>query len=889
MNNILVIDGNSILNRAFYGIKQNLSTPDGKPTGAIYGLLNTVTRHIAALKPSYAAIAFDLHAPTFRKKMYDAYKAGRHETPPELLMQFDGAKECMSALGLHVLTLEGYEADDILGTVAEYANTNPDLHAYVLSGDRDLLQLITDKVTVLLTSNTDTLTFDEKAFTDKYAISPNEYVFAKALMGDHSDNIPGVAGIGEKTAMKLIGDYHTLDGVYDNLPDAPLSAKTKEKLENGKSDAYLSLTLSAIVKNAPINRSLDSLSYAGYNDQTLLYTLKKYHFYALIRKLGLDKITPDNTVPSITTDKSTITDIETDTGNSTSDICNITASEYYEISPAQLKEYTNGKDIAIDISFPDEKTGDPTLFVTVKDNGKDNNLYKNYTVPYVGTHSSDSLENTLAKTLENAKSVTVYDAKRLYHILDKYSVTVKKPFLDVMLSSYVADSRDGRMTPSELAKKYLSLAENDEKAPSYTYLLMPLDSAIRKSLPPNGSDKLLDEVEIPLALTLFYTEKNGFKVDISALNRFGDRLKEKSAQIEEEIYSLAGERFNISSPKQLGDILFEKLGLPHGKKTKSGYSTNADVLQSLRAEHPIINLILEYRQLTKLVSTYVVGLTDAADANSRVHTDFRQALTATGRLSSSEPNLQNIPVRTPLGREMRAFFVADDGNVLVDADYSQIELRLLAAMSGDENMTEAFISGADIHTRTAAAVFNIPETFVTEDLRKRAKAVNFGIVYGISAFSLAGDLGISTKEAKQYIESYFSLYPKIDGYLKRLVDEATKLGYTQTLFGRRRYISELSSPNAIVRALGKRIAMNSPIQGTAADIMKIAMVRVHNRLSREVPSAKLIMQVHDELIVECPAEVQKTVSEILTREMQSAATLSVPLTADVSSGTSWLI
>lgn len=864
MKNILVIDGNSILNRAFYGIKQNLSTSGGMPTGAIYGLINTVTRHLSSIKPDYAAIAFDLHAPTFRKKIYDAYKAGRHETPSELLMQFDGAKECMRALGLHVLTLEGYEADDILGTVAEFANSNENLHSYVLSGDRDLLQLITDRVTVLLASNTDTIVFDEKTFMEKYNIPSCEYVYAKALMGDHSDNIPGVAGIGEKTAMKLIGDFHTLDGVYENIDSDSISPKIKEKLENGKNDAYLSLELSTIVKNAPIERDLPSLSYNGYDNGILLSVFRKYEFSALIRKLGLDRAKTE-----VSEEKTKVTPHVSPN------------TEYVPITFEDLLKKSDGKSIALDIcSFADE-TQALKIYVTIKTDDKESQ-YQN--------HIADVSAGELSKIIGNAKSVTVYDAKSLYRTLDTHGITIDKPFLDVMLSAYVADSRDGRLSPFELAEKYLSSDMQGKTPPiSFSHLLMPIDDRIREILSRNGADKLLDEVEIPLSLTLSEVEKNGFKVDICALNSFGDRLRKNAAETEEKIYSLAKERFNISSPKQLGDILFEKLGLPHGKKTKSGYSTNADVLEALLPEHPIIGLILEYRQLTKLISTYVIGLTNAADEHCRVHTEFKQTLTATGRLSSSEPNLQNIPIRTPLGREMRAFFVADEGNVLVDADYSQIELRLLAAMSGDDNMTQSFISGADIHTRTASAVFKVPTNFVTEELRKRAKAVNFGIVYGISAFSLAKDLGISTKEAKQYIDSYFALYPEIDGYLKGLVESASRLGYTETLFGRRRYIGELSSPNAIVRALGKRIAMNSPIQGTAADIMKIAMVRVSERIKRELPTAKLIMQVHDELIIECKESDANAAKRILIEEMQGAASLSVPLTVDVCVGKTWLM
>ena len=836
MKNILVIDGNSILNRAFYGIRA-LSTKDGRPTNAIYGLINIVMKQVSALSPDYAVIAFDLHAPTFRKQMYEGYKAGRHETPEELLAQFDGAKACMSALGLNVMTLEGYEADDILGTVSAFASKDEGTHAYILSGDRDLLQLIDENVTVLLATNSETLTVNHAEFEEKYIILPSQFVDLKALMGDSSDNIPGVSGVGEKTAIKLIYEFGSLDGVYENLDSPSISASLRAKLEKDKDNAYLSQTLARIVRNAPIGKGLSDLTYNGIDNDKLYALLEDFELYSFIKKFGLTE--PERTCAT----------------SPTVELC----AEYTECDDL-ISCVTD--DFSIEISDK----------IYVSANGK------NYS--FCGETSA------ITPLFSGDRTVTVFDSKKLYHTLWDNGADVCCKVHDVMLSAYVLDSSNAQKSAAHLAKVYLGINAS-ESSPS-TYLLAELDRELRSRLADTGALSLLDEVELPLARVLAKTEKNGFRIDVDAINAFGDRLRTTVETTEKEIYALAGEEFNISSPKQLGEILFEKLSLPHGKKTKSGYSTNAEILESLRDEHPIINLILEYRQLTKLISTYVVGLTKAVDAQGRVHTEFKQALTATGRLSSAEPNLQNIPIRTPLGREMRGFFIADEGCVLVDADYSQIELRLLAAMSGDENMTDAFNSGADIHARTAAAVFNIPEPFVDEDLRKRAKAVNFGIVYGIGAYSLSKDLGISNAEAKQYIQSYFDSYPKIDGYLLATVEAAERDGYTTTLFGRRRYIPELKAQNGMLRSFGKRVAMNSPIQGSAADIMKIAMVRVADRLERELPDAKLIMQVHDELIVECKEADADKARVILCEEMEGAAKLSVALTADVQVGKSWL-
>ena len=842
MKKTLVIDGNSIINRAFYGVRP-LTTKTGKNTNAIFGMINIIWRQIEAIKPDYAAVAFDLKATNFRKKVYEEYKAGRHETPPELLSQFDDAKECLSLLGLHVLSLEGYEADDLLGTVAAMSEETEDTHAYVLSGDRDLLQLISKKTTVLLASNAETLRFDRDAFFEKYGIEPAQFVDMKAIMGDSSDNIPGVPGIGEKGAQKLIAAFGSLEGIYENIENPDITKSMREKLKNGKDSAYLSRFLAKIETKVPMNETLSDLTYSGIRDEHALFSkFSELEFTAFIKKFGLSAKASYGA-----SENAAVTSAPT---YKTAD-----ADEILVAAPTRFGvEYRND---ALYFSFGD------THYVC-----RDNIMW-------------------LAPLFDGDKTVVCYDAKALYHALSPYGIRLSGAPEDVMLFSYLINPQNTGLSTAALAASILGVV-SEEDAPT-AHLLLPLCDEMAKMIRKTAAEKLLREVELPLSLILAEMEETGFAVDREKLVAFGKRLVSRIALSEEKIMQMAGEHFNPNSPKQLGEILFEKLGLPCKKKTKSGYSTDADVLNGLRFHHPIIGEILEYRQLSKLHSTYAVGLEKVIDENGRIHTDFKQALTATGRLSSAEPNLQNIPVRTTLGREIRGYFRASDkGRVLVDADYSQIELRLLAAIAGDEAMIRGFESGADIHRSTAATVFGVTENEVTDELRKRAKAINFGIVYGIGAYSLSEDIGTSVAEAASYIKSYLASYPGVAAYLDAVVKDAEEKGYTETLFGRRRYIPELRAQNHNVKAFGKRVAMNAPIQGTAADVMKMAMVKTHRRLREEGLDAELVMQVHDELIIECARCDAEHVAACLKEEMESAASLPVPLTVEVSIGDTWL-
>ncbi|MBQ8174992.1 MAG: DNA polymerase I [Clostridia bacterium] len=840
MKKLLIIDGNSILNRAFFGIRA-LTDKNGRFTNAIFGLVNVLHRELSHLSPDYAAIAFDVHAPTFRKELYDAYKANRHGMPEELHAQLDDAKYCAERMGFCRLELPGYEADDILGTVSAMTESDPDLHVYILSGDRDLLQLISPRVSVLLAGNSETALFDRDAFFAKYGVEPEQFVDVKALMGDSSDNIPGVPGVGEKTAFRLIATHGSLDTVYENLDAPDITKGLRAKLEAGRELAYLSKKLVTILRDAPIDKSLSDLAYHGIDRPALREKFVELEFSGLIRKLELD--TPDK------------------------------AEEQREACPCEKTDYAPA-----DAKTILAMTGE--VAVTTDENG--------WHLSVGGCHvtfTGDARE--LAPLFDGSRTVITYDAKALYHTLHALGVPLGGIPQDVMLYAYAVDAAGGTPALPALLTAYLS-ATVSEGEPC-AHLLPALRDTLAARVEEGGATTLLQKIELPLAMLLAEMETTGFKIDRTGLEAFREQLEKAMHALTERIYYLAGEEFNINSPKQLGVILFEKLGLPTEKKTKTGYSTDVETLNRLRRIHPIVGEILDYRQIAKLYATYAVGLLHAADEADRIHTDFKQALTATGRLSSAEPNLQNIPIRTELGREMRRFFIPENEEyLLVDADYSQIELRLLAHMAGDERMIEAFRSGEDIHTATAAAVFGVEKDEVTPELRRQAKAVNFGIVYGIGAFSLAGDLGISTAAAKAYIDSYFATYPGIAAYLDAVVEAAYEKGYSTTLYGRRRSIPELRVQNKMTRKFGERVAMNSPIQGTAADIMKIAMLRVDRRLKAEGLDARLVMQVHDELIVEAHKSVAERVALILSEEMGAAADLSVPLTVDVAVTKTWL-
>lgn len=834
MKKLLVIDGNSIINRAFYGVRP-LTTKDGIHTNAIYGMINIIEKHLKAVAPDYAAVAFDLKAPTFRHKMYDAYKAGRHATPEELLMQFPFAKDILRAMGLTVVEKEGYEADDIIGTLANKA-ANAGISAYVLTGDRDSLQLISDSITVLLCTNTETINFDRSEFVNHYGVEPTQFVDVKAIMGDKSDNIPGVAGIGEKGALKLISDFGTLESIYSELDSTDkISEKQKDKLRADKDNAFLSQTLARIDTDAPCGIELSDTAIKDEDRGTLYSLFTRLEFSAFIKKFGLSE--SDSPKPDAAEEE----------------IINISADEI-------LKKF--------DGRFAFASSGDKFSF----SNGE-------------GVFVTDADFDTLKPMLQS-DNLICHDLKSLCALTAKSGYLPSEKAYDVMLAAYAINAGEGSFELERLSTAYVNEGYNSD-APA-AGIIYRIYEATAKRLSEDGIESLYSDIELPLCRVLYEMERDGFKLDTDGLKNYGKQLEDMQKSLEERIYMLAGGEFNINSPKQLGEVLFERLGLPAVKKTKTGYSTNAEVLEKLRPYHPIIEEVLEYRKVAKLLSTYVEGLIKVADGEHKVHTVFKQTGTATGRLSSAEPNLQNIPIRTDMGHELRRFFIpSDSDHVLIDADYSQIELRLLAHIAGDETMINAFLSGEDIHASTASAVFGVPLSAVTSELRKRAKAVNFGIVYGIGAFSLATDLGITKKQADEYIKSYLERFAAIDRYLKTTIESAYEKGYVETVFKRRRYIPELSATNKIMKNFGERVAMNSPIQGSAADIIKIAMINTRKALKEANIDAKLILQVHDELLVEASRECAEKAAEILRREMETAVSLSVPLSVELTIGDTW--
>lgn len=824
MKKLLVIDGNSILNRAFYGVKP-LSTKDGIPTNAVYGFINIIFRHVDAVKPDMCAVAFDLKAPTFRHKMYDAYKAGRHAMPEELSVQFPYAKQALKVLGLNVVEKEGYEADDILGTFAK--NADEQTKTFILTGDRDSLQLIDDKTTVLLATNSEAVTFDRAAFFEHYGVDPEQFVDVKALMGDSSDNIPGVAGIGEKTALKLISEFGSLDAIYGALPANTLTANINNKLLAGKENAELSRTLARICCDVPLGLSDDDIKLREINKEEAFGLFSKLELMSFIKRFGLD-VSDRKSTASL----ETINDMQIGEGD--------TVAVAYEDSVLTV---CNGQGI--------KKVNDKT-----------------------------DIENILRKA-----NIVCYDSKSLYKALDRDGIRFRSCVGDIMLGAYIISPGESDYGIEKTVLRYLGESYTDSKDKTqYIFDLYPL---IKEKLILENEYGLYCDIELPAASVLADMEEYGFKIDRDGIRNYGNRLEELEREYAERIYTMAGCEFNINSPKQLGEVLFEKLGIPSGKKTKTGYSTSADILEKLRPYYPIVESILDYRQVSKLRGTYAEGLLREADENGRIHTTFKQTGTATGRLSSTEPNLQNIPIKTELGREFRRYFIAKDrDHVLIDADYSQIELRILAHISNDENMKEAFNSGADIHTSTATRIFNVEPKAVTKEMRKRAKAVNFGILYGMGDYRLSNDLGISIKQAKEYIENYIAGYPKIAEYLDNVKAEARRDGYVKTMMGRRRYIPELSGKNKILQGFGERVAMNSPIQGTAADIIKIAMINVNEKLKKI--DARLILQVHDELLIESSKECADEAKAILKQEMEHAVSLTVPLDVDISVGDNWL-
>ncbi len=838
MKTLLLIDGNSILNRAFYGIRP-LTNSTGLYTHAVYGMMNIILHHVEERKPDYAAVAFDRKAPTFRHIRYDGYKSTRKGMPEELAVQLPYAKKAMAGLGLSILEMDGFEADDILGTCSVFGHE--DIQVFILTGDRDAFQLIRDNVKVLLASTGETHLFGREEFFAKYGVAPEQFVDVKALMGDSSDHIPGVPGIGEKTALKLISEYGSLDNLYLHLNDGTIKGAILTKLTDGKDSAYLSQFLAAITCEVPLGITLDSLLYTGVKKATLKPLLTELELSSMIKRLGLDK--------------------ETESENTD---CPSPFLACDTITRRDIASLTDGELLYAAAVFREQE-------ILLYDGA--NPLIMMY--PTVAA-LSDFLQ-------DSRRTLVVKDAKSLYRTFGRFSCKV----FDVTLAAYVCDPSDSSYELSRLAVTYLGqvLPDGFDEAK----VLYELAYALNEKLKETNQSALYYHIEAPLSAVLADMEIRGFQVDREGLAAFSEELGEMCHDYTEAIYFEAGHEFNINSPKQLGEVLFGELKLPVSKKTKTGYSTDAETLEKLRPYHTIVDRILEYRQVAKLKSTYGDGLLKVADEKGRIHSSFNQTVTATGRLSSSEPNLQNIPIRTELGRRMRQFFIPKHPDyVLVDADYSQIELRLLAAISGDPNMINAFATGEDIHTITASQVFGIPCEAVTSELRKRAKAVNFGIVYGIGAFSLAEDLGVPKYEADRYIKSYLAQYPQVSEYLTDIVEAAKTGGYVTTIFGRRRYIPELSSPKKTVQAFGKRVAMNSPIQGAAADIIKIAMIRVDQALRESGMDAQLILQVHDELILEAHKSCALEAAALLKREMEAAVELVVPLTAEVGVGDNWL-
>ena len=843
MKTLLLIDGNSILNRAFYGIRP-LTTSNGLFTHAVYGMMNIVLKHIEARKPDYAAVAFDLKAPTFRHLKYDGYKATRKGMPEELAVQLPYAKKCMTALGLKELELAGYEADDILGTCAAFGEGEPELQVYLLTGDRDSFQLIRDNVTVLLASTGDTIEFHREQFREKYEVMPEQFVDVKALMGDSSDNIPGVPGIGEKTAVKLIANFGSIDGVYENLGSDKIAQAVQKKLEAGRESAYLSRFLAQIKCDVPLGIELSDLSYNGYDKKLLKELLTELELFSLAKRLGLDKAETNEKEDS-------------------------SKNEPRESKPLlEIKKIPLGELLKLDFNLCSLAVSENNIEVF---DGE-----KVYTAEY--SEKSEILSFFKVKKRE----IIVSDSKKLCYDFGRPECDI----FDTTLAAYVLDSSENSYDLHRLFLKYLGQMLSEDYCESK--VLYDLAPVLKEKLKESGQEELYKKIEDPLAYVLAEMEKCGFKVDRRGLTEYSEELERMCAEYTELIYFEAGHEFNINSTKQLGEVLFTELKLPVLKKTKTGYSTDAETLEKLKPYHTIIDRILEYRQVAKLKSTYCDGLLKVADENGRIHSSFNQTVTATGRLSSSEPNLQNIPIRSELGRKLRKFFVPkNEEYVLIDADYSQIELRVLAAVAGDERMIRAFAEGDDIHTLTAASVFGVPAEAVSEEQRKRAKAVNFGIIYGIGAFSLANDIGVPKYEAERYIENYLSKYPEVSAYLNETIENAKRDGYVTTVFGRRRYIPELSSSKKQLQAFGKRVAMNSPIQGAAADIIKLAMINVSKALEKSGIDARLILQVHDELILEAHHTCAKKAADILKQEMENAVDFVVPLAVDIGIGDNW--
>ena len=900
---IVLIDGHSIMNRAFYGIPL-LTNSAGAHTNAVYGFLNILFKVLEEEKAQYLAVAFDLSAPTFRHKKYEAYKGTRHAMPEELREQIPMIKEMLQAMGVPLMMLEGYEADDLIGTASKKAEENG-LEVRVISGDRDLLQLASDHTQIRIPKTKKNGTEVENYFAgdvkEKYQVTPQEFIHVKALMGDASDNIPGIPGVGEKTAVKIISQFHSIENAHDHL-DEVTPPRARNSLREYWDDAQLSLWLATIDRQAPFELDLEPArldpEHASLYTPRALELCKKLELRTMIKKFadgvkGEERTKTEGTQAENTQAGCT----EESSAAQTSD-----APQPFEMIPDSDTD-------AAEAFFKDAaKAGRIGVQVAVFD-GKACGYAVAFGTRTVYVPGSDM--RALTKLVEGAEQVCVIDLKeQLYHVNEgnwEYAGQLKEErFFDCAIGAYLLNPLQGaypydllsgtyagKMVPSreELFGRKKDKDLTREEWMEITCLkaraALETSGAIRDALAAQGMERLFDEIEMPLVFVLYRMQKEGIAVKAQELRDYGVKLQGRIDELEKKIYEEAGQQFNINSPKQLGVVLFENLHLPSGKKTKTGYSTAADVLEKLAEYYPIVADILEYRQLTKLKSTYAEGLSAFISPDGRIHGKFNQTITATGRISSTDPNLQNIPVRTELGRELRKVFVPKEGSKFVDADYSQIELRVLAHMSGDQALIDAYNSAEDIHAITASAVFHVPLEEVTPQLRRNAKAVNFGIVYGISSFGLSQGLSITRQEAAEFIKQYFRTFPRIRLFLDEAVKTAKKNGWCETMFGRRRPVPELKESNFMRRQFGERVAMNAPIQGTAADIIKIAMIGVDHRLRQEGLKSRLVLQVHDELLVEAAGDEVERVEQILREEMEGAASLKVRLEIDMHAGDSW--
>ena len=867
MKKLLILDANSIVNRGFYAVRP-LTNKDGLNTNAIFGFLNIFFKYIEEIKPDYIAAAFDVSKPTFRHKMFDGYKATRHKMPDELREQIPVLKDVLAAMNIKILEKEGYEADDIIGTVSRICEEN-EVECCILTGDRDDLQLASQMTHIHLVitrmGNTETTVYDDKLVLEKYGVTPTEFIDLKAIMGDSSDNIPGVKGIGEKGATALISAFGSIDGVYENIDDASITKSVQKKLLDGKEDAYMSKVLATIDRNVPIEINIEDTKVLPYNEAALYDIFSMLEFKSFIKKLAL-------------------------TGNEEIKATKTIDSSFEVASQEKLKEVLKGSDI----SFYYDKMGQVFAFSKDEERAYVADFYEN--------------KEIIKEFLESDTKKTTHGLKELIAEMKKHDIDVRSVTFDTEIGAYLIEPSKKSYDLAGLSSDFLGVIlnneansgaqlsldsmldyKNDASFGAYAVAVLKLKQYEENELKARGSLALFHKIEMPLVYVLASMEHEGIFVDLEKLSEFGEELKKEQTKLTDEIYSLAGHEFNINSPKQLAVVLFEELELKALKKTKSGYSTNAEVLEKLKLAHPIVEKILEYRKIAKLNSTYVEGLISAIDKrDGKIHSSFNQTVTVTGRISSTEPNLQNIPVRTQLGREMRKMFIAkSEDYVLIDADYSQIELRVLAHISEDENMIESFNSDFDIHSSTAAKIFGVKKDEVTSEMRSAAKAINFGLVYGMGEFSLSQDLKISLKRAKEYIQDYLGSYPKVQKYMKETVEFAKENGYVTTMFGRRRDIPEIKASNFQVRSFGERVALNTPVQGSAADIIKLAMINVFNRLNEENLKSKLILQVHDELIIEAPKEEVDKVCALLREEMEKATKLLVPLKVDMKVGRSW--